>query len=369
MGAAVEKRRFHIDYGPAELFERVHDKMDGATGIRVHGKHFRRQAAAAKIPKEVMDRIPDFEAGDWELKCCEVRTDTGKFVSSTWETVYNGCRFWLTIGAGNVAETIARKKSGGKDNFVTSGPLYDQAAAVNRGLLEESAGKWPGYLEETKRQCDRIKIEEAEQRRLSWEEIRTEHVVQDEWIDLRRTAYRFPDGRVSFPYYSYTRRDYVVVIALDEEGLVICVRQFRQGIRTVTTEFPAGGIERQEISGQPALRDEDIKGHPLPGAEDALRAARRELQEETGYVSDRWIHLITIPADATISDNYAYLYMAFQCRRVSGQHLDETEFVNVKMHTVREIDLLIREGGFQQAVHIMAWLLAKDKGLLEILTE
>ena len=78
------------------------------------------------------------------------------------------------------------------------------------------------------------------------EEISCEHLVQDQWIDFRRSAYRFPDGRVFEPYYSYTRRDYVVIVASDEEGNYLCVRQFRQGIRTVTTEFPAGGIEQKD---------------------------------------------------------------------------------------------------------------------------
>ena len=42
---------------------------------------------------------------------------------------------------------------------------------------------------------------------LTWEEISTEHIVQDEWIDIRRPAYRYPDGRHWKPYSSYTRRD------------------------------------------------------------------------------------------------------------------------------------------------------------------
>ena len=28
---------------------------------------------------------------------------------------------------------------------------------------------------------------------LIWEEISTEHIVQDQWIDFRKSAYRFPD--------------------------------------------------------------------------------------------------------------------------------------------------------------------------------
>ena len=73
---------------------------------------------------------------------------------------------------------------------------------------------------------------------LAWKELSTEHIIQDEWIDFRKSAYRFPDGTVFEPYYSYSRRDYVVIAASDEEGRYLCVRQFRQGIGEVTTEFP-----------------------------------------------------------------------------------------------------------------------------------
>ena len=62
---------------------------------------------------------------------------------------------------------------------------------------------------------------------LEWEEVRTEHIVQDGWIDFRRSAYRFPDGTVFEPYYSYSRRDYAVIVATDTEGNYLCVRQYR----------------------------------------------------------------------------------------------------------------------------------------------
>lgn len=82
--------------------------------------------------------------------------------------------------------------------------------------------------------------------KLEWEEISVEHVVQDQWIDFRKSRYRYPDGREFEPYYSYSRRDYVVIVATDEDCNYICVRQFRQGIKRVTVEFTAGGIERTD---------------------------------------------------------------------------------------------------------------------------
>ena len=93
-------------------------------------------------------------------------------------------------------------------------------------------------------------------------------------------------------------------------------------------------------------------------AEDALAAAKRELLEETGYGSDEWKHLLTVPSNATIADNYAHLFVAGTCRKVTGQSLDETEFLNVEKFSAQEIEDMIAKGEFQQAIHIMAWLLS-----------
>lgn len=188
---------------------------------------------------------------------------------------------------------------------------------------------------------------------LMWEEVKTEHIVQDEWIDFRKTAYRMPDGNVFEPYYSYSRRDYVVIVASDEEGRYICVKQFRQGIREITTEFVAGGIER---------KDGKQYGDRGPASsEDALEAAKRELCEESGYVSEEWSHLITIPSNATIADNMAHIYVAKNCKKISGQSLDEMEFLNVELYSEDEIEHMISDGNFKQAMHVMAWLMVKRK--------
>lgn len=183
---------------------------------------------------------------------------------------------------------------------------------------------------------------------LRWTRIGTEHVVQDQWIDFRRVRYRYPDGREYGPFYQYSRKDYSIIVPVLKDGKFLCVRQFRQGIEQVTTEFPAGGIEsgKTEYSGD--------------RRENALDCARRELREETGYAAGRWTHLLTIPSNATIADNYAYVFLAQGCTKVSGQHLDETEILEPEILTGKEIETLIKEGKFQQMGHVMAYLLARQ---------
>lgn len=185
---------------------------------------------------------------------------------------------------------------------------------------------------------------------LKWELVEEKHIIQNEWIDLREEKYRFPDGSEFSPYYSYSRRNYVVIVAGDTAGNYICVKQFRHGIKQVTTEFCAGGIERTD--------GKEYGPYDASNSEDTLIAAKRELKEETGYESDEWRLLMKVPSNATVSDNYAYLYEAKNCRKVSGQNLDDTEYLNVVKYRPEELEKLIYDGDFQQSDHILAYLLS-----------
>ncbi len=181
---------------------------------------------------------------------------------------------------------------------------------------------------------------------LAWEPVSVEHIVRDEWIDFRKVRYRYPDGREFGPFYQYSRKSYSVIVPVLPDGRFLCVRQFRQGIGETTTEFPAGGIETERAEYGRVTR------------EDALAAAKRELKEETGYEADEWTHLITIPSNATIADNYAHVFLARNCRKVSGLRLDVTEDLEPVTVTKEEIETMISEGRFQQMGHVMAYLLA-----------
>lgn len=139
-----------------------------------------------------------------------------------------------------------------------------------------------------------------------------------------------------------------MIVPVTEDGKFLCVRQFRHGIGEVMTEFPAGGID-------PAAPGTAQSGELH---ESTLECARRELREETGYVSEEWTRIAFIPSDATLSDNYACLFLARNCRKISGQRLDETEDLEPEILTGEEIEILIRAGKFQQSVHVMAYLLA-----------
>ena len=194
---------------------------------------------------------------------------------------------------------------------------------------------------------------------LSWKLVKEEHLKQDKWIDFRQNIYELPDGAKIGPVYNFSKHSFSVIVALDEKGRYICVKQYRHGIDEITTEFPAGGIEFKETADHPFITAKNT----IATEDEAFNAAKRELLEETGYVSDNWKHLLTVPANATLASNNVHIYKATGCRKESGQHLDDTEFLNVVLLTEDELRNRIFGGDFKQSNHVLAWYLAKDESI------
>lgn len=198
------------------------------------------------------------------------------------------------------------------------------------------------------------------EKKLYWELINEEHIIQDQWIDFRRNEYKLPDGQTITPVYNYSKHSFSLVVATDRSGNFICVRQYRHGIDEITTEFPAGGIEyakKEDVAGEPCITKKNI----IASEDEAFEAAKRELREETGYTSDNWTHLLTIPANATISNSNVHIYSATDCTLSASQELDDTEFLNVVLLNETELLSAISGGDFKQALHVLAYYLFKDK--------
>jgi ADP-ribose pyrophosphatase len=109
----------------------------------------------------------------------------------------------------------------------------------------------------------------------------------------------------------------VAVVAVDADGQVLLVRQFRSPAGRVLLEIPAGTLDEG----------------PDGSIEDPGLAARRELEEETGHRADSWRVLARFFTAPGFTTEYMHLYLATGLRPADGERLGPDE--DERLHLVR----------------------------------
>ena len=119
--------------------------------------------------------------------------------------------------------------------------------------------------------------------------LASEEVYTGRVISLRRDTVAMPGGGDSVREV-VRHPGAVAVVALDDEGRVLLLRQYRHAVGGYLWELPAG------------LRDAD--GEP------PLETAKRELAEEAELAAGRWSLLTTIYSSPGFCDEQVLIYLA-----------------------------------------------------------
>jgi ADP-ribose pyrophosphatase len=84
-----------------------------------------------------------------------------------------------------------------------------------------------------------------------------------------------------------------------------------------------------------------------------VKAAVRELEEETGYTSDEVSFLISTYPTVAYGNEKIDIYLAENLKK-GERHLDEDEFINVEAWSIEDLSELIFSGKLQDAKTIAA---------------
>ncbi|MDE7142200.1 MAG: NUDIX hydrolase, partial [Muribaculaceae bacterium] len=74
------------------------------------------------------------------------------------------------------------------------------------------------------------------------------------------------------------------------------------------------------------------------------------LLEETGYGNGQWELLTVLSQNPGSTDNLTYSFLATGVEKVSGQHLDETEDIAVRLLTETEVRRMLDQDEVKQAL-------------------
>jgi ADP-ribose pyrophosphatase len=122
-------------------------------------------------------------------------------------------------------------------------------------------------------------------------------------------------------------RGAVAMVALDGDGEVYLVRQYRHAPAADLVEIPAGKLSE---------------------GEDPDQCARRELMEEIGYDAGDWIRLASFYTSPGFSDEMLYLYLARELRPAQAE-ADEDEFLEIMRMPLAEAISMVSKGEIADA--------------------
>lgn len=172
--------------------------------------------------------------------------------------------------------------------------------------------------------------------------IDRELIYKGSIIDFYKDTMSLPNGNV-VKWDHIEHKGAAAVIPVLEDGRIVMVRQYRNSVEKYTWEIPAGGLNGRE--------------------EPTEVAARRELQEETGFTTDEALELlISINTTVAFCNEKIDIYVAHGLKG-GLQHLDEDEFLDVKAFTVEEIKEMIYSCRMTDAKTIAAIMSYRDKYL------
>jgi ADP-ribose pyrophosphatase len=166
-----------------------------------------------------------------------------------------------------------------------------------------------------------------------WQFLAQSLVTETRIFRLFAERWRSPRTGEEHVFTNVDSVDWVNVVALDTEGRMLLIRQFRFGTRAFTLEVPGGMCD--------------------PG-EDPRVTAVRELREETGYSGTSVVDLGYIYPNPAIFNNRAHMFLVEGCTPTADLKLDAGEDIEVAPTPVDEVFSMLHSGEIDHALVAVA---------------
>jgi len=178
-----------------------------------------------------------------------------------------------------------------------------------------------------------------------WQTLSTRIVYDNPWIRVREDQVIRPDGNPGIYGVIHYKNRAIGVLAIDAEGYGHLVGQYRYVLNRYSWEIPEGGCTE---------------------GEEPLRAAQRELVEETGLEAKEWKPLGESDLSNSTGDERAFWFLATDL--IQGEAEPEgSELLKRKRVPLEEALRMVERQDITDAMSIIAifhWARLKESGRL-----
>lgn len=167
-----------------------------------------------------------------------------------------------------------------------------------------------------------------------WKIDKKETVFNCPWFRVEKESISIPEKRIKTDYFLTYSPDVVTIICLDPEDKILILREYKHGYGKNTYTFPSGIIEKGETP---------------------LRAAKRELLEETGYSTDDLTLIAKTFPNPTSGKFCKYTFLARGVIKKSTQKLDQTETIKVFKKELHDVLKMIEKNILKSDLNIASF--------------
>jgi len=131
--------------------------------------------------------------------------------------------------------------------------------------------------------------------------------------------------------------DWVNIIGINDDNMILLIKQYRFGTETVELEIPGGIVEKNETPKEAAIR---------------------EMKEETGFKMKKLTELGKVNANPAFMNNKVYTFLAHLSDQGS-MSLDDDEIIfDIHFATPKEVLVYLKEEKITNAYCVLAffWL-------------
>lgn len=170
--------------------------------------------------------------------------------------------------------------------------------------------------------------------------INRELVYKGTILDIYKDTMDVGNGKIEEWDYVAHRKGAACILPVLPDGKILMVRQYRNALERDTLEVPAGA--RDSVT------------------EDTMICAVRELEEETGYKSNKVSKLLSLRTTVAFCNEMVDVYLAEDL--VPGeQHLDDAEDIRVEAYELETLCNMVYSGIIQDAKTVAAILAYSNK--------